>query len=411
MDQEDIEDTKPDAHKSRLTNFDGVIGYGVVPATWDTADIPTTRPQLSEKKESKNATDNDVTGAQYPFCHEDTKTITLEAISVTSSNLSSIPISPQRKSVFKNYKSPTVEVLPEEQVQTPSRLHMQKNAPSGLEKKKQAKRSKKARNEVNTKRMAPILPKFTTKSPKRNATISRLDEGYRGQKNDQKAKKAKKAHESRFDLDEAMMDAPAILPEMATNTPKPSPKRRLQSTEAQQVAEKQPKRAKRCHQMKGVEDDVMMDVDPAESHNPTMAPPATPKVISMSLKRGVATPQAKEAGISSKAAKKPKQKHEGKLPIDVCIEFEDITQLVDARMREKEEKRQVERERREAPKILKRSRGCAAAEAAKESAKKPKTAKDAEEAKEPKLRKALKHGLVSDEVAEKPKKKLKSDKD
>lgn len=139
-----------------------------------------------------------------------------------------------------------------------------------------------------------------------------------------------------------------------------------------------------------------------------MAPPATPKATSMSLKRGVATPEAKEAAISSKTAKKPKRKHEGRLPIDVCVEFEDITQLVDARMREMEEKRQMERERREAPKVLKRSRGCAAAEAAEESAKKPKTAK---EAKKPEVQNASKHCLVSGEVAEKPKKKLKFEKD
>lgn len=49
-----------------------------------------------------------------------------------------------------------------------------------------------------------------------------------------------------------------------------------------------------------------------------------------------------------------------------------------------------------------------AAEAAEESAKKPKTAK---EAKKPEVQNALKHCLVSDEVAEKPKKKLKSEKD
>lgn len=36
-------------------------------------------------------------------------------------------------------------------------------------------------------------------------------------------------------------------------------------------------------------------------------------------------------------AKKPKQKHEGKPPIDDCVEFENITHLVDARMRIKEE--------------------------------------------------------------------------
>lgn len=111
---------------------------------------------------------------------------------------------------------------------------MQKNAPSGPEKKKQAKRSKKAKNEANTKHPARNLPRFTAKSPKRNAAISRLDEGHRGQKNEQKAKKARKAHESRFGLDQGMMDA---LPEMPANSSNPSPKRRLQSAEAQQVAE------------------------------------------------------------------------------------------------------------------------------------------------------------------------------
>lgn len=212
MDQKNVQDTKSDAHKSKLTNSDGIIGYGVISAPCDTADIPTTRPQLPVEIESKNAPDTDVTGVQYLLRHEDTKTITLEAISVTSSNLSSIPLSPQMKPAFKNYKSPTVEVLPEAQVQTSSRLNMQNNAPSGPEKKKQAKRSKKARNEANTKRPARNLPRFTAKSPKRNATISRLDEGHRSQKNEQKAKKAKQAHESRFGLDKGMMDVPASLP-------------------------------------------------------------------------------------------------------------------------------------------------------------------------------------------------------
>lgn len=114
MDQKNIEDTKSDAHKSKLTNSDGIIGYGVISAPCDTADIPTTRPQLPVKIESKNAPDTDVAGVQYLLRHEDTKKITIEAISVTSSNLSSIPLSPQKKPAFKNYKSPTVEVLPEE---------------------------------------------------------------------------------------------------------------------------------------------------------------------------------------------------------------------------------------------------------------------------------------------------------
>lgn len=102
MDQKNVQDTKSDAHKSKLTNSDGIIGYGVISAPCDTADIPTTRPQLPVKIESKNAPDTDVTGVQYLLRHEDTKTITLEAISVTSSNLSSIPLSPQMKPAFKN---------------------------------------------------------------------------------------------------------------------------------------------------------------------------------------------------------------------------------------------------------------------------------------------------------------------
>lgn len=252
------------------------------------------------------------------------------------------------------------------------------------------------------------MPKFTAKYPKRNATISALDEGHKGQKNEQKTKKAKKAHESRFDLDDAMMDGPVSLPEMATNFSNSSPKRRSQPMEAKQVVEKQLKRVKRCNQLKGVEDDVMMDVGPVESHIPIKTSPATPKETATSLKRGVTTPDDKEATICSKMAKKPKQKHEGKLPIDVYVEFEDITQLVDARMREKEEKRKEERERRGAPKILKRSRGSAAAEAAEapyKAAKKPKTAEDGEGAKKPELRRPFKRGWGSDEEAEKPKKK------
>lgn len=244
----------------------------------------------------------------------------------------------------------------------------------------------------NTKHIAPNFLK-------RNSTISGLDEGHKGQRNEQKAKKAKKAHESRFDLDEVLMDAPASLPDMAAYFPNLSSKRRWQSVEARQVAEKQPKRAKRCLHTKDIEDDVMMDVNPAESRIPAVASPAPPKATNTSLKRGVGTPKAKEATISSKMAKKPKQKHEGKLPIDVCVEFEDITQLVDARMREKEERRQEERVRREAPRILKRSQGRAAAEAAEEaekSAKRPKTAKDAEEAKTPELRRAFKRARGSD---------------
>lgn len=193
MDQKDIQDIEPDTPKPRVTKPDDIIGYGVVPAVCDTTDIPTTRPQLSEKNESKNSNNSDVTGARYQFRLEDTKTITSEAISVRSSNLTSIPLSPQKKSAFKNYKSPIVEVLPEEQVQTPSRLHMQKNAPSGLEKKNQANRSKKAGNEVKTKRTARVLPKFTARSPKRNSTISRLKGGCRGQKNDLKAKRPRKS--------------------------------------------------------------------------------------------------------------------------------------------------------------------------------------------------------------------------
>ena len=427
MDQNDVQDNRPDAHKSNLANSEGIVDHGVGLASCNTADTPTAPSQLPQKNEPNKAIGEDFAGFQYPLCHVDAKPITpgASAISVKSPSISSIPVSPQNKFAFKNYKSPTVEVFPEEPVQVPSRLHTETNASSRPDKKKQAKRSKKLSKapngpgvkvqgiEGNTKHSARNLPKFTAEFPKRSATISGLDEGHKGQENEQKAKKAKKAHESRFDLDEAMMDAPASLPEMAAKFSNPSPKRRSQSTEAQQVAEKAPKRAKRSHQKKGVDDDVMIDVDPADLHIPSMAP-AAPRAATTSLKRGVVTPEAKEAAISSKTAKKPKQKHEGKLPIDVCVEFEDITQLVDARMREKEEKRQEERESRGAPKSLKRSRGSAAAEAADEadkSAKKPKMAKDAEEAKQPELRKAVKRGRASGEEAEKPMKKLKSKKD
>lgn len=206
------------------------------------------------------------------------------------------------------------------------------------------------------------------------------------------------------------MDAPMSLPELAANSPNPSLKRKSQCLGVQQAAQKQPKRAKKCPRTKSIEGDVMMEVDPAESHIPPVAPSTTREAVATSLKRGVAAPEANGAAVSSKAAKKPKQKHEGKLPIDVCVEFEDITQLVDARLREKEDKREEGRKRREAPKILKRSRGETAAAEAGKSAKKPKTAK-VEEAENSELPKALKRGRGSDDEAEKPNKKTKSKKD
>lgn len=414
--QKGVHNNKPPAHLSKLTNLEGIVGHGVGVAPCNPAVMPTTSSQLPEKTpESNRATEDCV---QYPpcQCHVDTKPIALEIspISVHSLKISSIPMTTQEKPAFKNYKPPTVEdVLPEGRGQTPSHSHShaETHAPSRPNKQTQAKRSKRAKKvpkvrdvktqglEENRKHTTSNLPEFIAKPLKRNATLSESGEYLEGQNHEQKAKKAKKAHESRFDLDEAMMDAPASLPEMATNSTNPSPKRKSQFLEAEQAAQKQSKRAKNCPQTKGVEGDVMMDVDPAESHIPSVAPPTTGGA---SLKRGLATPKANEA-----AAKKPKQKHEGKLPIDVCIEFEDITQLVDARLREKEDKREEERKRREAPKILKRSRGETAAAEAGKSAKKAKTAEKAEEAEKPELPKALKRGRGSDDEAEKPKKKTK----
>ena len=414
-----VQDNKPQARKSKLTNLEGIVGHGVGIVPCSQAVMPTTPSQLPENTlESNKATEDRI---QSPLSHVDTKPITLEvsSVSVHSPRISSIPIT-----------LPTVaDVLPEGRVQTPSNshsqshLHTETHAPSRPDKQKEAKRSEKAKQAPkgpgvkvqdlgeNTKHTASSLPKPTAKSLKRNATLSGLDEDLEGQKNEQKVKKAKRAHESRFDLDEAMVDAPTSLPEMAANSPSPSPKRKSQSPEAEQVTQKQPKRAKKCHQTKGIEDDGMMDVDPAKSHIPTVAPPITPGATATSLKRGVATAEAHGAAISLKSAKKPKQKHEGILPIDVCVEFEDITQLVDARLREKEEKREEERKRREAPKTLKRSRVETAAAETEKSAKKSKTAERAEEAEKPELPKALRRGRGSDDEAEKPKKKTKSKKD
>lgn len=422
--QKGNQDNKPQAHKSKLANLEGTVSHGVGVAPCSSAVMPTSPSQLPEKiLESNKATED---RAQSPHCHVDTKPITLEVSSVSahSPKISSIP-TPQKKPAFRNYKSPTVQedVLPEGRVQTSSHSHShtETHAPSRPDKKKQAKRSNIAKQAPkdpgvkteglgeNTMHTASNLPKSTAKSLKRNATLSGLDEDLEGQNNKQKAKKAKKVHESRFDLDQAMMDATTSLPEMAANSPNPSSKRKSQSLEAEQVVRKQPKRAKKCHQTKGIEDYVMTGVDPAKSRIPTVAPPTTPGTTATSLKRGIATPEANGAAISSNAAKKPKQKHEGKLPIDVCVEFEDITQLVDARLREKEEKREEERKRREAPKILKRSRSETAAAEAGKSAKKPKTAERAEKAEKPELPK--KRGRGSDNEAEKPKKKTKSKKD
>lgn len=417
-----IQDNKPQARKSKLTNLEGTVSHGVGVAPCSPAVMPTSPSQLPEKiLESNKATEDLV---QSPLCHVDTKQITLEVSSVSadSPKISSIPTTPQKKPAFSNYKSPTVQqdVLPEGGVQTSSHSHShtETHAPSRPDKKKQAKRSNKAKQAPkdpgvkiqgfgeNTIHTASNLPRSTAKFLKRNATLSGMDEDPEGQKNKQKSKKAKKVHESRFDLDEAMLDATKSLPEMAANSPSSNPKRKSQSLETEQVVQKQPKRARKCDQTKGIEDDVMIDVDPAKSRIPTVAPPTTPGATATSLKRGIATPEANVAAISSKAAKRPKQRHEGELPIDVCVEFEDITQLVDARLREKEEKREEERKRREAPKILKRRRS---ETAAAEPAKKPKTAERAEEAEKPELPK--KRGRGSDDEAEKPKKKTKSKKD
>lgn len=426
MDQNGVQNNKPHAHTSKSTNLEGIVGHEVGIAPCSPAVMPTTFSQLPEKTpESNKATEDRV---QYPLCDSDTKPIVLEIppISVHSLKIRSIPIATQKKPAFKNYKTPAVEdVLPEGRVQTPSHSHSntETHAPSRPDKQKQAKRSKRAKRvpkgrgvkiqglEETTKHTASNLPKFTAKPLKRNATLSKSDEDPEGQNHEQKAKKAKKAHESRVDLDEAMMDAPTSLPEMAANSPNPSPKRKSQCLEAEPLVQKQPKRARKCPQTNGIEGDEMMDVDPAESHIPTVAPPTTRGAAATSLKRGIAAPAASGSAINSNAAKKPKQKHEGKLPIDVCIEFEDITQLVDARLREKEDKREEERKRREAPKILKRSRGETAAAEAGKSAKKPKTAEKAEVAEKPGLPKALKRGRGSDDEAGKPNKKTKSKKD
>lgn len=425
MDQIGVQNNKPHAHTSKSTNLEGIVGHEVGVAPCSPAVMPTTSSQLPEKTpESNKATEDRV---QYPLCDSDTKPIVLEIspISAHSLNISSIPITTQKKPSFKTYKPPIVEdVLPEGRVQTPSHSHSNTEtyASSRPDKQKQAKRSKRAEKvpkgrgvkiqglEETTKHTASNLPKFTAKPLKRKATLSESDEDLEGQNHEQKAKKAKKAHESRVDLDEAMMDAPTNLPEIAANSSNSSPKRKL-CLEAKPLAQKQPKRARKCPQTKDIEGDEMMDVDPAESHIPPVAPPTTGGAAATSLKRGVAAPTANGAAISSNAAKKPKHKHEGKLPIDVCIEFEDITQLVDTRLREKEDKREEERNRREAPKILKRSRGETAAAEAGKSAKKSKTAEKAEGAEKPELPKALKRSRGSDDEAGKPNKKTKSKKD
>lgn len=406
------------AHLSNL-NPEGIVDPGVGVAPCSPAVMPTMSSQLPEKTpESNKATEDRV----------DTKPIArdISPISVRSQKISSIPRSTQKKPAFKNHKPPTVEdVLPEGLVKTPSQSpsNTENLASSRRHKQKQAKRSKRAKKvpkgrgvkiqdlEENTKHTASNLPKFTANPLKRNATLSEPDEDLECSNHEQKAKKAKKAHESRVDLDEAMMDAPASLPEMAANSSNPTPKRKSQCLEAEQAAQKQSKRFKKCPQTEGIEGDVMMDVDPTESHIPTVAPPTPRGATATSLKRGMAAPEANGAAISSKTAKKPKRKHEGKLPIDVCVEFEDITQLVDARLREKEDKREEERKRREAPKILKRSRGEPAAAEAGESAKKPKMAEKAEEAETPELPRALKRGRGSEDEAERPNKKPKSKKD
>ena len=423
VDRKGVQNNKP---RAKSTNLEGIVGHGVGAAPCSPTFMPTTSSQLPEKTPESNRATED--GVQYPLCHIDTMPIALDIspISAHSLKISSNPITTQKKITLKGYKPPIVEdFLPEGRRQTPSHSHSNKetHAPSRPDKQTQAKRPKRAEKlpkscgvkpeglEENTNHTASNLPKFTAKPLKRNAALSESGEDLEGQHHEQKAKKAKTVHESKFDLDEAMMDAATSLPAIAANSTKPSLKRKSQCLEAEPLAQKQSKRAKICPQIKVIEGDVMMDVDPAESHIPTVAPPTIRGATDASLKRGVATPEANGAAISSKAAKKPKQKHEGKLPIDVCVEFEDITELVDARLREKEDKREEEMKRREAPKILKRSRGDTAAAEAGKSAKKPKTAEKSEEAEKPDLPKALKRGRGADDEAEKPKKKTKSKKD
>ena len=420
MVQNGVQNNKPHTHTSKSTNLEDIVGHEVDGTSCTPPVMPTTSSQLPEKpQESKKATEE---GVQYPLCDSDTKPIGLEipSNSVHSLKFSPIPITTQNKPAFNDHISPSADhVLPEGRVQTPSHMHsnMETHATSRPDKQNQAKRSKRAKKvpkgrgvknqglEETTEHTASNLPKFTAKPLKRSATLSESDEDIEGQNHEQKAKRAKKAHESRVDLDEAMMDAPTSLPELAANSPNQSPKRKSQCLKAEALAQKQPKRARKCPPTTGIEADEMMDANSAESHIPTVAPPTTQDAVATSLKRGLAAPEANGSAISSNAAKKPKQKHEGKLPIDVCIEFEDITQLVDARLREKEEKREEARKRREAPKILKRSRSKTAAAEAEGSAKKPKIAE------KPELPKALKRGRGLDDEAEKPNKKTKSKKD
>lgn len=389
MVQNGVQNNKPHTHTSKSTNLEDIIGHEVVVTSCSPPAVPTTSSQLPEKpSESNIATEDSV---QYRLCDPDTKPIGLEIPfnSVHSLKFSPVPITTQDKPAVNDHKSPTADhVLPEGRVQTPSHPHsnMETHAPSQPDKQKQAKRSKRAKKvpkgrgvknqglDETTKHTASNLPKFTAKPLKRSATLSESEEDLEVQNHEQKAKRAKKAHASRVDLDEAMMDAPTSLPELAANFANQSPKRKSQCLKTEPLAQKQPKRARKCPPTTGIGGDEMMDADPAESHIPTVASPTTQEAVATSLKRGLAAPEANGSAISSNAAKKPKQKHEGKLPIDVCIEFEDITQLVDARLREKEEKREEERKRREAPKILKRSRSKTAAAEAEGSAKKPRTA-------------------------------------
>lgn len=79
---------------------------------------------------------------------------------------------------------------------------------------------------------------------------------------------------------------------------------------------------------------MIIDIDPANLHLLSIAL-ATPKAITILLKRGLITLKATKTAISSKIAKKLKQKHKDKLPINVCVEFKNIIQLVNAHIREK----------------------------------------------------------------------------
>lgn len=114
-------DYKPNAHLSKLTNLEGIVGHEVGVASCSTAAVPITSSQLPEKiTESNKATEDRV---QYPALPFRYKPIVPEIspISVPSLKISSILITTQKKPAIKNYKPPTLEsALLEGRVQTPS---------------------------------------------------------------------------------------------------------------------------------------------------------------------------------------------------------------------------------------------------------------------------------------------------